>query len=252
MRGTRKVVELVPTQAELAAVAQQVITAAAAVAIGKRGFFRVALAGGSTPRAAYGALAAGEHLNWSRWQIFWSDERCVPPSAPESNYRMAKEALLDPLARRGEAPRMVFRLAGDGDPDAAAAAYERAIQETVPANLQSGAGSLPRFDLVLLGMGADGHTASLFPHTPALEESARLVVANPVPKLDATRLTFTFPLINAARRVLVLVAGADKAPALRQVLSGPPDPSLYPSQRIQPVDGTVTWLIDAAAGSELP
>ena len=197
------------------------------------------------------ALAAGENLNWERWQIFWSDERCVPPTSPDSNYRMAKETLLDPLAHRNAAPRMVVRLAGEGDPEAAAAAYERAVRETVPANPNSGAGQLPRFDLILLGMGADGHTASLFPHTAALAETERLVVANPVPKLDTTRLTFTFPLINAARRVLVLVAGADKAPALHEVLAGPRDPDLYPSQRLHPVDGAVTWLVDAAAHAQL-
>ncbi len=247
MRGTRQQVEVVPTPAAAAAVAQQLIAAAAAVSIGKRGFFRIALAGGSTPRAVYTALAGGENLNWQRWQIFWSDERCVPPTSPDSNYRMAKETLLDPLARQNQAPRMVVRLAGDGDPDAAAAAYERAVHETVPANPNSGAGSIPRFDLILLGMGADGHTASLFPHTAALAETERLVVANHVPKLDATRLTFTFPLINAARRVLVLVGGSDKSAALRQVLAGDRDPDLYPSQRIQPVDGTLTWLVDEAA-----
>lgn len=250
MRGTRQQIEVVSTPADLAVVAQQLIAAAANVSIGRRGFFRVALAGGSTPRAVYAALAAGENLNWERWQIFWSDERCVPPTSPDSNYRMAKETLLDPLTRQGDAPRMVVRLAGDGDPDAAAAAYERAVRETVPANPDSGAGQLPRFDLILLGMGADGHTASLFPHTAALAETERLVVANPVAKLDTTRLTFTFPLINAARRVLVLVAGADKAPALHEVLSGPRDPALYPSQRLHPVDGTVTWLVDAAARAQ--
>jgi 6-phosphogluconolactonase len=247
MRGTRQQIEVVPTPADLAAVAQQLIAAAANVSIGKRGFFRVALAGGSTPRAVYTGLAAGDNLNWDRWQIFWSDERCVPPASPDSNYRMAKETLLDPLARHNQAPRMVIRLAGDSDPEAAASAYETAVRETVPANPDSGAGDIPRFDLILLGMGADGHTASLFPHTPALAESERLVVANPVPKLETTRLTFTFPLINAAHRVLVLVGGSDKAPALRAVLSGPRNPDLYPSQRIHPVDGTVTWLVDAAA-----
>ena len=251
MRGTRQQIEVVPTPTDLAVVAQQLIAAAANVSISRRGFFRVALAGGSTPRAIYTALAAGANLNWERWQIFWSDERCVPPTSPDSNYRMAKETLLDPLTRQGDAPRMVVRLAGEGEPEAAAAAYERAVRETVPANPDSGAGDVPRFDLILLGMGADGHTASLFPHTAALAETERLVVANAVPKLDTTRLTFTFSLINAARRVLVLVAGADKAPALYQVLSGPRDPDLYPSQRLRPVDGTVTWLLDAAAHSQL-
>jgi len=251
MRGTRQQIEVVPTPTDLAVVAQQLIAAAANVSISRRGFFRVALAGGSTPRAIYTALAAGANLNWERWQIFWSDERCVPPTSPDSNYRMAKETLLDPLTRQGDAPRMVVRLAGEGEPEAAAAAYERAVRETVPANPDSGAGDVPRFDLILLGMGADGHTASLFPHTAALAETERLVVANAVPKLDTTRLTFTFPLINAARRVLVLVAGADKAPALHQVLSGPRKPDLYPSQRLHPVDGTITWLLDAAAHSQL-
>jgi 6-phosphogluconolactonase len=251
MHGTRQQIDVVPTPADLAVVAQQLIAAAATLSITRRGFFRVALAGGSTPRAVYTALAAGENLSWERWQIFWSDERCVPPTSLESNYRMAKETLLDPLARQGDAPRMVVRLAGEGDPEAAAAAYERALRETVPANPDSGAGDVPRFDLILLGMGADGHTASLFPHTAALAETERRVVANPVPKLNTTRLTFTFPLINAARRVLVLVAGADKAPALRQVLSGPRDSDLYPSQCLHPVDGTVTWLVDAAAHAGL-
>ena len=112
MRGTRQQIEVVSSPADLVVVAQQLIAAAANVSIGRRGFFRVALAGGSTPRAVYAALAAGENLNWERWQIFWSDERCVPPTSSDSNYRMAKETLLDPLTRQGDAPRMVVRLAG--------------------------------------------------------------------------------------------------------------------------------------------
>lgn len=251
MRGFRQNIEVVPTPADQALVAQQLIAAAAAVSIGKRGFFRVALSGGATPRPIYAALAEGENLNWERWQIFWSDERCVPPTSTESNYRLVKETLLDPLAQRGSAPRMVVRMAGEGDPDAAAAAYERAVRESVPANPHSGAGRLPRFDLLLLGIGGDAHTASLFPHTPALDERERLVVANPVPKLNTTRLTFTFPLINAARRLLVVVNGAGKAAALREVLAGAPDPQRLPSQSIHPVDGTVTWLVDEAAYAEL-
>jgi 6-phosphogluconolactonase len=251
MRGFRQHIEVVPTPADQAQVAQQLMAAAAAVSIGKRGFFRVALSGGATPRPIYTALAEGENLDWERWQIFWSDERCVPPTSPESNYRLVRETLLDPLARRHWSPRMVVRMAGEGDPDAAAADYERAIRETVPANRQSGAGDLPRFDLLLLGIGADGHTASLFPHTSALDERERLVAANPVPKLDTTRLTFTFPLINAARRVLVVVNGASKAAVLREILAGPPDPQRLPSQRLHPVDGTITWLVDEAAHREL-
>lgn len=251
MRGFRQHIEVVPTPADQAQVAQQLIAAAANVSIGKRGFFRVALSGGATPKPVYEALAAGEYLNWERWQIFWSDERTVPPTSPESNYRLAKETLLDPLARRNWSPRMVVRMAGEGDPDAAAAACERAVRESVPANERSGAGDLPRFDLLLLGIGADGHTASLFPHTPALDERQRLVVANPVAKLDATRLTFTFPLINAARRILMVVNGASKAAVLREILAGPPDPQRLPSQSIHPVDGALTWLVDEAAYAEL-
>jgi 6-phosphogluconolactonase len=251
MCGTRQQIEVVPTAAGAADVAYQLMAAAANVSIGKRGCFRVALSGGATPRPVYAALAEGENLNWSRWQIFWSDERTVPPTSPDSNYRMAKETLLDPLARRNQAPRVVVRLAGEGDPEAAAAAYECAVHETVPANPQSGAGSLPRFDLLLLGIGADGHTASLFPHTPALDETERLVVANPVPQLDTTRLTFTFPLINAARRIVVLATGAGKAAVLRDIFKGPYDPQRLPSQRLYPVDGSITWLLDAAAHSQL-
>jgi 6-phosphogluconolactonase len=251
MRGYRRQIEVVPTAADAAAVAQQLIAAAANVSIGKRGFFRVALSGGSTPRPVYEALAGGENLNWPRWQIFWSDERTVPPTSPESNYRLVKETLLDGLARRGEAPRMVVRMAGEGDPDAAAADYERAVRETVPANPKSGAGETPRFDLLLLGIGGDGHTASLFPHTQALGETERLVAANLVPQLNTTRLTFTFPLINAARRVLVLVTGESKAAILREVLQGDPDPQRLPSQSIRPVDGTLTWLVDEAAHAQM-
>ena len=128
------------------------------------------------------------------------------------------------------------------------------MRELVPADPAAGTGAMPRFDLILLGMGSDGHTASLFPHTPALDETERLVVANPVPQLQTTRLTFTYPLLNAARRLLVLVSGAEKAEALQAVLEGPPDPAHFPSQGLQPVNGSITWLVDAgaAAGLRLP
>jgi 6-phosphogluconolactonase len=251
MAGFQQNYAVLPTPAEQVRVAQEMIAAAANISIGRRGFFRIALSGGQTPRPVYEALAQDENLNWERWQIFWSDERCVPPTSVESNYRLVKESLLDPLAERGHAPRMVVRMVGEGDPAAAAAAYERAIIESVPANPRSGAGNLPRFDLLLLGIGADGHTASLFPDTPALYEQQRLVAANPVAKLGATRLTFTFPLINAARRVLMLVNGGSKAAALAAILSGPPDPQGLPSQSVRPLDGTLTWLVDEAANAQL-
>ncbi len=245
---SRKQVTVVPTQADLVQTACEIITAAAALSIGRRRYFRIALAGGSTPRAVYATLAADPYIDWRFWQIFWGDERCVPPTSPDSNYHMAKTALLDRLATP---PPFVVRMAGDGEPDAAAADYERAVRELTPANPRSGAGDLPRFDLVLLGMGADGHTASLFPHTPALDEQRRLVVSNPGPPPHTNRLTFTYPLINAARRMLVLVSGAEKAATLRAVLEGPRDVQSLPSQGLAPVDGTLIWLVDQAAGALL-
>ncbi len=239
-------VRVTPTADDLAHVACEIIAAAATASIGRRRFFRIALAGGSTPRAVYRLLADDPYMDFRRWQIFWSDERCVPPTSPESNYRMAKETLLDRLA---EPPALVFRMAGEGDPDAAALAYERAVRELVPPNPAAGTGETPRFDLILLGMGADGHTASLFPGSPALAEQERLVVATAAPT-GQPRLTFTYPLINAARRVLILVSGAEKAATLRAVRTQPPDPNRYPVQGVNPVRGNLTWLVDAAAGGE--
>lgn len=247
MKGPRRQIQVVPAKSDLIAVACELITAAAAISINRRSFFRVALSGGSTPQPVYAALAEDRDVDWRPWQIFWSDERCVPPTSAESNYHMVKQALLDRLP---QPPRMVVHMSGDSEPAAAAADYERGVRELVPANPASGAGDLPRFDLILLGMGADGHTASLFPHTEALHETERLVVANPVPALKTTRLTFTYPLINAARRVLILVSGEDKAATLRSVLHGPRNPELLPIQAVQPVDGIVTWLIDEPAFSQ--
>lgn len=241
---SRRTVEVVPTADDLARVACELITAAAAASIGRRRFFRIALAGGSTPQAVYRLLAEDPFMDFTGWQIFWSDERCVPPTSAESNYAMAKAALLDRLARP---PALVFRMAGEGIPDAAAVSYERAVRELVPPNPAAPTGQTPRFDLVLLGMGADGHTASLFPGTAALDERERLVVANHVPQLGTTRLTFTYPLINAARRVLILVSGEAKADALRDVLAEPPDSTRYPVQGVQLRKGNLTWLVDRAA-----
>ena len=245
---SRRSVEVVPTADDLARVACEIITAAASASIGRRRYFRIALAGGSTPQAVYRLLADDPYMDFTGWQIFWSDERCVPPTSPESNYAMAKAALLDRLARP---PALVFRMAGEGDPDAAAISYERAVRELVPPNPAVVTGQTPRFDLVLLGMGADGHTASLFPGTAALDEQERLVVANHVPQLATTRLTFTYPLINAARRVLILVSGEAKAAALRNVLAGSQDEHRFPVQGVQLRRGNLTWLVDQAAYSQV-
>jgi 6-phosphogluconolactonase len=213
-----------------------------------QGAFTLALSGGSTPRATFETLAReplSDQLDWSRLTIFWSDERAVPPDDPESNYGMARRALLDrvPLPPGG-----AHRMPADrADLDVAAEEYEREIRREVPA----GADGIPRFDLIMLGMGDDGHTASLFPQTAALDERERLVVANYVPKLGAHRLTFTPALINAAANVLFLVAGAEKAETLHAVLQGPHEPQRHPSQLVAPSQGTLYWYVDRAAASRL-
>lgn len=215
-------------------------------AISDHGYFAVALSGGSTPRALFELLAVPEnaqHIGWSKVHVFWGDERTVPPDHPDSNYRMAKEALLDFVALPAS---NVHRISGELEPVRAAAEYE----QTLRSFFAKRAGKT-RFDLILLGMGDDGHTASLFPDTEALNETERLVVANHVPKLDTWRITLTAPIINDAAHVAFLVAGAGKAAVLKRVLQGPRQPHKLPSQLIQPVDGELVWLLDKAAASEL-
>ena len=236
-------VQVSPTLSDLAEVASQLILTMAATSIKSRQFFRVALSGGSTPRAIYRRLAESHAADFHRWQIFWSDERCVPPNSSSSNYQMVKETLLDVLP---EPPPLVFRMVGEGEPWASAQAYENTLRELIPPDPAAGTGEIPRFDLILLGMGADGHTASLFPHAPALVQKEQWVVATAAPN-GQSRLTFTYPLINAARRVLILVSGSEKAFMLQQVFSGPHQPDHCPVQGVQPVQGSVTWLVDRAA-----
>ena len=214
--------------------------------VAARGRFSVALSGGSTPRALFSALASDayrDRIEWSRVFVFWSDERCVPPDHADSNYRMARETL---LSRVPLPPGSVHRMRGEVNPEQAALEYEQTVRrEVLPRD------GLPSLDLILLGMGPDGHTASLFPGTPALHDSARLVAANYVPKLNAHRITFTPPLINAASNVIFLVAGADKADVLRAVLEGEYKPDVLPSQVVRPTDGSLTWLVDRAAAGRL-
>lgn len=187
-------------------------------AIATRGRFRIALAGGSTPRALYGRLAVGCDVDWTRVDVFFGDERSVGPEDPQSNFGMARETLLVPA---GVPPENVRRLHGeDPDLDAAARAYEAAL----------GGPQAPPLDLVLLGMGPDGHTASLFPGTTALDVSDRQCVAVDVPSLSTRRLTLTYPVLLAARDVLFMIAGADKAATLHEVLNGPDDARRLPSQ----------------------
>jgi len=215
----------------------------AAGAVAARGGFRVLLSGGSTPRRLFALLAAAPRtsLPWDRTRLFWGDERCVGPDHADSNFRMTRETLLDPLGLpAGQVQRME---AERPDRDAAARDYSRrvAAEFGVPAD-----GPPPPFDLVLLGLGADAHTASLFPHTAALAERRRWFVANEVPRLGTHRLTATFPLLNAARSVLFLVAGADKTAALARVRAPAGDLADAPARGVAPV-GSLRWLVDAAA-----
>jgi len=235
------------TPQDLFQAAAEEIVRAADAAVAQRGRFTIALSGGSTPRNLYTLLAtnARTSLPWTQMFFFWSDERHVLPTDAESNYRMAEEAMLSKIpVLAGN----VFRVPTE-NPDAAAAAeaYEQTLREFFA--LEPGA--FPRFDLILLGMGPDGHTASLFPETAALQEKSRLVVANWVEKLRTSRITFTLPLLNAARCVAFLVSGADKAPVLREVLEGSAVGEKYPSKLVRPSDGKLIWFVDRAAGSEL-
>ena len=215
-------------------------------AVATRGTCSVALSGGSTPRRLFQLLAERGRaaLPWDDIELWWGDERAVPPDHADSNYRMAREALIEPL---GIAASRVHRIAAERLADAAARAYE--------AELTRALGAPPVLDLVLLGMGPDGHTASLFPGSPALDETRRWVVDNPVTSPlvhgSATRITLTAPAINAARCVRFLVAGADKAAALAAVLQGPRAPHRFPAQLIAPTSGDLAWFVDAAAAGQL-
>lgn len=217
-------------------------------AIGARGRFVVALSGGSTPKALLGLLAGSpyrEGIDWGRVHVVWGDERCVPPDDAQSNYRMAREALLDHLPIPAE---QIHRMpAEDPDHEAAADAYAA----TLRALFGLAPGELPRFDLIHLGLGTEGHTASLFPGSPALRERERLVAAPWVEKLGAYRITLTPPVINAAREAQFLVAGAEKAAIVRAIMTAPHNPDELPAQVVAPTDGRLLWLLDAAAAGEL-
>ncbi|HEY6769015.1 MAG TPA: 6-phosphogluconolactonase [Candidatus Sulfotelmatobacter sp.] len=236
------------TPQELFEAAAEEIILVANDALAQRGRFTIALSGGSTPRNLYTLLATNARtaLNWEKCFFFWGDERHVPPDDPDSNYRMAQESMLSKVSiPTGN----VFRVPTENpDADAVALAYEQTIRKFFSLK----AGEFPRFDFILLGMGPDGHTASLFPDTAALHEQTRLVVANWVEKLKASRITFTLPVLNATRCAAFMVSGMDKAPALRQVLHGDAPGEQYPAKLVQPKQGNLIWLLDRAAASELP
>ena len=217
--------------------AAQFILEHARAALAERDQFRIALSGGNTPRPVYTQLAwVGRELSWDQVFFTFGDERCVPPDDEQSNFRMARESLFIP----GAVPeKSIARMRGEIDPQVAAQEY----QDRLDLLAEQRGGKIYRHDLILLGMGDDGHTASLFPGTPALEEKNRNVVANFVPKFDSWRITFTFPLINQARHICFLANANKNAALLEKVLEGD---QLYPAARIEPVDGDVTWILGEA------
>jgi 6-phosphogluconolactonase len=217
-------------------------TRCAREAIAEHGRFAVALSGGSTPKGVYSLLAQDNNLPWEKIHFFFSDERHVPPDHPDSNYRMANESLLSKVAIP---PESVHRIAAELDAEMAAAQYEDELRNF----FQTEPDAWPRFDLIMLGMGPDGHTASLFPGSAALNENSHWVVANWVEKFKAYRITFTFSVINQAAEVMFLVAGQDKSQVLKEVLRGKPD--VYPCQRVKPMNGRLLWIVDKSAASLL-
>jgi 6-phosphogluconolactonase len=220
-------------------------------AAGARGKARIAVSGGHTPKNTFALLADPsaqfrEQIPWENLELYWVDERCVPPDHPDSNYRMTREAMLDqvPLEKS-----QIFRVQGELEPDEAASKYESAIRQS----FRLEGAEMPVFDLLGLGMGPDGHTASLFPHTEGLHELMRIAIANHVPQQKETwRVTLTSPVINKARDVFFLIEGPDKVAALKSVFTGPYDPETYPSQLIRPASGRITLLLDSAAAAALP
>ena len=268
-------IETFPTADALADAVARHVADCAKEAIAARGRFTVALSGGSTPRAAYSRLATlasplstfdsrlstsdsglstlDSRLSSPDWKLFhitWGDERCVPPDDPESNYRMAKEALLD---RVPIPPENIHRIRGEDDPEKTAANYEEELRVLLGCHPERQRrvtrGATDTLDLVLLGLGEDGHTASLFPGQPAVHETERWVTTALAPDKKLWRVTLTPPILNAARNVTFMVAGASKAARLQQVLEGPFTPDLLPAQTIRPTHGQLTWMLDEAAAS---
>jgi 6-phosphogluconolactonase len=219
-------------------------------AVAARGRARIAISGGSTPKAMFALLADPnqpflKQIPWDALDLYWVDERCVPPTDAESNYRMTNEAMLSKVPLAAE---RVHRMEGELDPEVAASRYESTLRNTFKLE----GAETPTFDLILLGMGGDGHTASLFPHTEGLNEMSRLVIANHVPQKDTWRITLTWPVINQGRQVAFLIEGEAKAQVLHEVLLGSYDVEAKPSQLIHPASGKLLFLLDSAAAAKLP
>ena len=224
------------------AMEQFVVLAGAACA--EKGRFAVALSGGSTPKALYALLASKNYrdrIDWPRVRLFWGDERCVPPDHPESNFRMVQESLVSKVEIP---PENIYRMVGEKEPAAAATDYEIELRKFF------GSTALPRFELILLGLGEDGHTASLFPGSAAVTEEKRWVATVYVERLKAHRLTLTLPVINAAAQVTFLVSGASKRAIVRQLLGAGSYSSNFPAGKVSPSEGKLTWLITEDAADE--
>jgi 6-phosphogluconolactonase len=237
-------IRVAPDVAALARQAADTIQDVASTAISQAGRFSIALSGGSTPKTLFELLAAEykQKIDWSNSHIFWSDERCVPPDDADSNYKMARETLLDHISLPAS---NIYRIKGELDPAEGASQYEQTLHTYFH-------DQLPRFDIILLGMGDDGHTASLFPGTEALNERQRWVIPNHVATVKQTwRITFTVPVINNAANVMFLIAGTGKAARLKQVIQGAYTLNELPSQLIKPTNGNLIWAVDHAAASLL-
>ncbi len=239
-----------PDVAALAQRAARFMVEAVEQAAAKRGRARIAISGGSAPKAVFALLADPSQIwrarmPWDRIELYWVDERCVPPDHPASNYRMTREALLDhvPLPEG-----QIYRMEGELEPEVAAARYESMLRNS----FRLEGAETPPFDLIHLGLGTNGHTASLFPHSPALHEIGRLAAANHVDDKVPWRVTLTWPVINEGAQVFFLAGGADKAGILKEVFLGTNDPERLPSQLIRPASGILTLLLDRTAAALLP
>ncbi len=240
-------VEIFPTPEEMSENTARLFAARADEAVSSRGRFTAALSGGTTPVTLYAMLAKAPFVSripWARTHLFWADERCVPPDHEDSNYRMVRELLLDHVP---VPPANVHRMPGEMDPVEAAALYEKDLRDVFA---HHGDGS-PAFDFILLGLGEDGHTASLFPGTRAIRESARWVLGHYVDGKKGWRITLTPPVINAARAVVFIVTGTGKAIVLRDILEGPFQPDTLPAQIVRPAGGDLMWKLDRDAASRL-
>ncbi len=242
-------IQVLPDGGAIARRAAEKIVEAAAAAVKERAVFTISLAGGSTPKALYSLLATDAMLRsqmpWDKTQIFFGDERHVPPDDADSNFRMADESMLSKVPLK---PEQVHRVKAEyKDAEQSAREYEQLLRSY----FKLSTGQLPRFDVLLLGMGDEGHTLSLFPGTKALHDNGRLVMSNWIGKLFTERITITAPVANNSALAVFMITKADKALALKGVLEGPYEPEQLPSQLIQPTNGEALWLVDTAAASQL-